>query len=86
MRGGGEVGRLLRRVYKLVLPGNTDERSKVLPLLVGEAVDATKIVLGAETTSFGTITIDTTHLEGSKTKAEQLGAVRLVGVEREGFG
>jgi hypothetical protein len=86
MRGGGEVGRLLRRVYKLVLPGNTDERSKVLPLLVGETIDTTKIVLGAKTTSLGTIAIDTSHLKGSKAKAEQLGAICLVGVEREGFG
>jgi hypothetical protein len=86
MRGGGEVGRLLRRVYKLVLPGNTNERSKVLPLLVGEAVDATKIVLGAKTTSLGTIAIDASHLKGSKAKAEQLGAICLVGVEGEGFG
>ena len=70
----------------MVLPGNADERSKVLPLLVGEAVDATEIVLGAETTSLTTIAIDASHLKGSKTKAEQLGAVCLVRVEGKGFG
>jgi hypothetical protein len=86
MRSIGGLGRLLRRGYKLVLPGNADERREVLPLLVGETIDTTEIVLGGETTSSGTIAIDASHLKGSKAKAEQLGTVCLVGIEREGFG
>jgi hypothetical protein len=86
LRSGNSSGRFWRQVYKLVLLADADERSKVLPLLVGEAVDATKIVLGANTTSLGTIAIDASHLKGSKTKAEQLGAVCLVRVEGKGFG
>ena len=65
--------------------GPSWERAAI-PRLVGKTIDATKIVLGAETTSLATIAIDASHLKGSQTKAEQLGAVCLVRVEGKGFG
>ena len=80
------VRSLLREVYKLVLLADADERSKVLPLLVGEAIDTTEIVLGAEAASLGTIAIDASDLKRSKTKTEQLSAICLIGIKRKGFG
>ena len=84
--GGTTFICLWRDIHQTVLRRYAYQGRQVLPLLVGEAVDTTEIIFRTETTALGTIAINAPDLKRSQTKAEQLGAVCLVGVEGKGFG
>lgn len=81
--GGTSFIYLWHDIHQTVLRCYAYQERQVLPLLVGKTVDTTEIVLRAETPTLGTITIDAPDLERSQTKAKQLGAVCLVGIEQE---